>query len=114
MFNNFGTIINTLFFGKKAGKDSFGNIYYLNKKNKRWVIYYKNNDSSSVPPEWQAWLTYTLNEIPKNNNKKNKWQISHKANTTGIENIFNKNNQKEQTEKPAYSAWSPKKESKRK
>jgi NADH dehydrogenase len=109
MFNNLGTIINTLLFGKKAGEDSFGNIYYLNKNSKRWVVYYKNNDASSVPPEWQAWLTYTSNKIPQKNIKREKWQISHQANTTGIDYIFNKNTKNKETEKPSYSSWSPKK-----
>ena len=64
MLNNLGTIISTFLFGKRIGEDNFGNIYYLNKNNKRWVLYYKNNDASSVPPEWQAWLTFTVNDLP--------------------------------------------------
>ena len=37
-----GTFIYTLFTGKLVGKDQFGNKYYTNSKDKRWVIY-KNN-----------------------------------------------------------------------
>ena len=109
MFNNIGTVIKTLLFGKKTGEDSFGNIYYLNKNNKRWVIYNKNNDASSIPPEWQAWLTYTSNDIPKKNSKKKKWQIKHQPNNTGMNYIITKTNHKIKNEKPLYSSWSPKK-----
>ena len=112
MFNNIGTIINTLLFGKKTGEDGFGNIYYINKNNKRWVVYSKNNDASSIPPEWQAWLTYTLNDTPNQNDKKNKWQIKHQPNNTGINYIINKSSNKNDNEKPLYSSWLPKKREK--
>ena len=35
----FGTFLKTLFFGKYVGKDEFGNKYYKNKEDERWVIY---------------------------------------------------------------------------
>ena len=111
MLNNLGTIINTILFGKKTGEDNFGNIYYSNKNNKRWVLYYKDNDASSVPPEWQAWLTYTINDIPNNNNKK-KWQIKHEPNNTGLNYILNKNNEEEKTEISSYNSWAPNKREK--
>ena len=112
MLNHLGTIINTLLFGKKTGEDNFGNTYYLNKNNKRWVLYYKNNDASSVPPEWQAWLTYTINDAPKNNKKKKKWQIKHEPNNTGLNYILNKNNKEEKTEISSYNSWAPNKREK--
>ena len=112
MLNNLGTIINTILFGKKTGEDNFGNIYYSNKNNKRWVLYYKDNDASSVPPEWQAWLTYTINDIPKNNNKKKKWQIKHEPNNTGLNYILNKNNEEEKAEISSYNSWAPNKREK--
>ena len=31
--NNLGTILYTIFFGKPVGKDSFGNRYFISKKN---------------------------------------------------------------------------------
>ena len=37
--DTFGTRLQTIFFGKLVGKDSYGNKYYQNKKGKRWVIY---------------------------------------------------------------------------
>ena len=35
----FGTFLKTLFSGNFVGKDQFGNKYYKNKKDDRWVIY---------------------------------------------------------------------------
>ena len=109
MLNNLGTIISTFLFGKKIGEDNFGNIYYLNKNNKRWVLYYKNNDASSVPPEWQAWLTYTVNELPDKKVKKKKWQIKHEPNKTGLSYIMKKNNQEKKNETSSYNSWKPNK-----
>ena len=34
----FGTFLKTLFTGKYVGKD-YGNKYYTNKRDERWVIY---------------------------------------------------------------------------
>jgi NADH:ubiquinone oxidoreductase subunit len=112
MFNNLGTQINTFLFGKKIGEDEFGNIYYINKNNKRWVVYYEQNDASSVSPEWQAWLTYTVNNIPKINEYKNKWQVKHQPNTTGINYIYNKSIKDKKSEKLSYNSWSPNKKDK--
>ena len=109
MLNNLGTIISTFLFGKKIGEDNFGNIYYLNKNNKRWVLYYKNNDASSVPPEWQAWLTYTVNDLPNKKDKKKKWQIKHEPNKTGLNYIMKKNKQEKKEEISSYNSWKPNK-----
>ena len=34
-----GTFLKTFFTGIFVGKDKYGNKYYKNKKNERWVIY---------------------------------------------------------------------------
>ncbi len=112
MLNNLGTIINTFLFGKKIGEDDFGNIYYLNKNNKRWVLYFKNNDASSVPPEWQAWLTHTVKNTPNIKDKKKKWQIKHQPNSTGINYILNKSNEEKKDDISSYNSWSPNKRGK--
>ena len=44
----FGTFLKTLFFGKFVGKDEYGNKYYKNKKNDRWVIYSNNVEASKI------------------------------------------------------------------
>ena len=116
MFNNLGTLISTKLFGKYIGQDNFDNIYYINKnikKKKRWVIYYKNNDASSIPPEWQAWLTKTTDEIPNSKNTlQYKWQIAHEPNLTGLNNLYQKSIQKLEKKNKKYSAWIPKKKGK--
>ena len=116
MFNNFGTFLSTKVFGKNIGKDDFNNFYYLSKNNKnkkRWVIYYKNNDASSVPPEWQAWLTNTSDEFPdKKNFKKYKWQIKHEANLTGLSNLYYKSKNSIEKKDKFYTSWIPSKKRK--
>ena len=45
-----GTRIQTILFGKFVGKDSFGNKYYENKNDKRWVIYNGEIDATKISP----------------------------------------------------------------
>lgn len=113
--NSITTLITTKIFGKKAGKDSHGNLYFYRTskkgKEKRWVIYNNNPEGSSVPPKWQAWLTGTTNTIPSKNNLYS-WQKKHITNPTGtpeaynsIKNLFDKNLSRKHK---SYSSWSPK------
>ena len=51
--------------GSKVGEDGLGNSYFEGKKGgRRWVIYRGSNDVSRVPPEWYAWLTRQIDEVP--------------------------------------------------
>jgi NADH:ubiquinone oxidoreductase subunit len=52
--------------GKKVGVDDAGNTYFQKEgdRAKRWVIYSGSNDSSRVPPGWNAWLRGTIEELP--------------------------------------------------
>ena len=61
-----GTTLFTSRHGEKVGTDAAGNAYYRHRKDpaRRWVIYEGSNDSSRVPPEWNAWLRGTVNETP--------------------------------------------------
>ena len=61
-----GTSLWTRLRGDEAGRDEAGNIYYRNSKDpdRRWVIYAGDNDGSRVPPNWQAWLRGTIDEVP--------------------------------------------------
>ena len=83
-----GTFLKTLFFGKFVGKDSFGNRYYMNKKNERWVVYQNNIEASKITSEWFLWMHHTINEIPKSEKKKNHWQKEHLENQTGTINSY--------------------------
>jgi NADH:ubiquinone oxidoreductase subunit len=61
-----GTSLWTRLHGEEVGRDDAGNLYYQEKKDpsRRWVIYVGDNDGSRVPPDWQAWLRGTIEELP--------------------------------------------------
>ena len=84
----FGTFLKTLFFGKFMGEDINGNKYYMSKKNERWVIYQDNIEASKITSEWFLWMHHTINELPKNDNKKYLWQKLHLENQTGTINSY--------------------------
>ncbi len=85
---NFGTWLFTLLFGRLAGRDSFGNRYYqerrgrAGRRRRRWVAYAGPAEASMVPPEWHVWLHYTtatpLMDVPRR-----PWQRPHIPNLTG-------------------------------
>tara|TARA_B100000029_G_scaffold258751_1_gene255368 strand:- start:260 stop:628 length:369 start_codon:yes stop_codon:yes gene_type:complete len=83
-----GTFIYTLFTGKFVGVDEIGNKYYCNSKGKRWVIYKKRTESSSIPPEWHLWIHFLSDKKPTNNSKKFYWQKKHEENLTGTKKAY--------------------------
>ena len=59
------TRIYTYFSGNLIGEDSLGNKYYTTvDKQKRWVVYQKENYASEVSIEWHGWLHWSTNSIP--------------------------------------------------
>ena len=103
--DTFGTRLNTIFFGKLVGKDSFGNKYYENKKGKRWVIYAEEIDASKIPVEWYSWIHFTPNKIEKIHElDKFDWQKSHQPNLTGTKDAYFPNKSKNVTKKK-YKRW---------
>ena len=48
------------------GKDEFGNKYYKNKKDDRWVIYAKDIEVTKITSDWFLWIHHTVNEVPSN------------------------------------------------
>ncbi|MDQ3079240.1 MAG: NADH:ubiquinone oxidoreductase subunit NDUFA12 [Pseudomonadota bacterium] len=64
---SWGTSILSRRHGKEVGRDEAGNIYFEHRKTpeRRWVIYSGSNDSSRVPPGWNAWLRGTISELPE-------------------------------------------------
>tara|TARA_B110001452_G_scaffold228201_1_gene203470 strand:+ start:61 stop:423 length:363 start_codon:yes stop_codon:yes gene_type:complete len=83
-----GTMIKTLFFGKLAGRDLYGNKYYKNKKDERWIVYKDNVEASKITSEWFLWMHHTINEPPKSEKKKYIWQKDHLENQTGTSNSY--------------------------
>ena len=78
-----GTFLYTLFFGKFVGEDQFGNRYYSNNKNKRWVIYKDKVESSKIPPDWHTWIHSLKKNIPDKKSFKFSWQKEYEENLTG-------------------------------
>jgi len=61
-----GTAIYSWRNGREVGRDEAGNSYFEGKKGgRRWVMYGGANDVSRVPPEWYAWLTRQIDEVPE-------------------------------------------------
>ncbi|WP_144299877.1 NADH:ubiquinone oxidoreductase subunit NDUFA12 [Elioraea rosea] len=83
-----GTRLFTRLRGQEVGRDRFGNIYYQERRarsgmrQRRWVMYAGSADASEVPPEWHAWLHYTL-DAPLPEGKRYAWQQEHQPNLTG-------------------------------
>lgn len=76
--------------GEKVGEDAFGNVYFRERKPpadraaRRWVVYEGESEASRVPPEWHAWLHYTVDEVPGADSPYQKpWVQEHKPNLTG-------------------------------
>jgi NADH:ubiquinone oxidoreductase subunit len=63
---SWGTSIVSRRTGEEVGRDEAGNVYFRHRKDpaRRWVIYDGSNDSSRVPPGWNAWLRGTIDELP--------------------------------------------------
>ncbi len=87
------TRIKTWLHGREIGRDGVGNVYYEDKRKRdsggigapkrRWVVYAGAPEASSVPPEWHAWLHYTVDEPLKVVARA--WIKPHQANATGTE-----------------------------
>ena len=97
-----GTRIMTWLRGEQVGTDVFGNRYFRDKskrklergggrfsREKRWVLYKGEAESSCVPAEWHGWLHHTVNEIPADGGKpKYAWQKPHQPNLTGTPDAY--------------------------
>ena len=70
-----GTFLNTLFFGKLVGIDDSKNKYYVDSKDRRWVIFNSEVEATKIPPEWHAWIHHLIKEVPtKAEFTKYEWQ----------------------------------------
>ena len=70
------------------GSDDYGNKYYSNKKNERWVVYSKNIEATKITSDWYLWMHHTIDKIPDKKDVKHSWQKKHKENQTGTPNSF--------------------------
>ena len=101
----FGTFLKTLFFGKFVGKDEFGNKYYKNKQNERWVIYSNNIEATKITSAWFMWMHHTIDKIPNNNEKKYNWQKNHSENKTGSKDSYKPTKIKKDDKLRKYETW---------
>ena len=100
-----GTKIKTIFFGKFVGKDSYGNKYYKDKNDKRWVIYNGEVEATKIPQEWFSWIHHMKNKIENNNElKKYSWQKKNIPNLTGTSKAYHPNKD-DKNEYKKYKSW---------
>ncbi|MDR1827439.1 MAG: NADH:ubiquinone oxidoreductase subunit NDUFA12 [Methylobacteriaceae bacterium] len=88
-----GTRVFTWRRGRYVGSDEFGNKYYQCSWNeidpsigprRRWVVYNGPVEASRVPPGWRAWLCYTVEKSPAEEEyKPHDWEIPYQPNMTG-------------------------------
>ena len=77
--------------GKEVGRDEAGNIYFKHRDDpaRRWVIYDGNNDSSRVPPGWNAWLRGTIDAVPdKSLPPRRAFEAAPQPNLTGTASAY--------------------------
>ena len=90
--------------GKMIGKDTFGNTFYVSKKNlsKRWVIYSKGFGPDSLPTNYHNWLHRTTDELPffDEDSERTKKIVKIRTAKHKINNNVNS--------KKGYIAWQPK------
>jgi NADH:ubiquinone oxidoreductase subunit len=85
-----GTWLFTRRKGERVGTDSTGNVYYRERGgNRRWVIYAAEAEASQIPPEWHAWLHYTVAAPPSEKPPVVKaWEKPHVPNLTGTTDAY--------------------------
>ena len=100
-----GTFLKTLFTGKFVGKDKFGNKYYKNKNDERWVIYSKEVEATKITADWFHWIHHTNDKIPGENDKKYVWQKEHLENKTGTSQSYKPVKIKKENNLKKYETW---------
>ena len=60
---NFWNFLKTLFTGKYVGKDKYGNKYYRNKNDERWVVYSNEIEATKIVSDWYLWMHHTIDKI---------------------------------------------------
>ncbi len=101
--------------GAEAGRDDEGNVYFAHRKDpaRRWVIYAGANDSSRVPPGWNAWLRGTIDDVPdKALPPRRTFERPPEANLTGSDQAWRpagsiRTGGKRAAATGDYSAWTP-------
>ncbi len=88
---SWGTTIFSRRNGEEVGRDDNGNIYFKHRKDpaRRWVMYSGQNDSSQIPPGWNAWLRGTIDGLPDVElPPRRAFEMSPQANVTGSPDAY--------------------------
>ena len=102
----FGTFIKTFFTGKLVGKDDYGNKYYKNKNDERWVIYSSEIEATKITADWYLWMHHTIDKIPNDKlEKKYQWQKKHLENKTGTVEKYTPVKISKKNDKKRYKTW---------
>lgn len=114
-----GTLFDVGRRGVFVGADEQGNRYYEEKRpslegrKRRYVIYKGLAEASRVPPDWHAWLHYTVTEPPTVAPlKRQKWEKPHMPNLTGTRWAYRPKGSLarggvRQASSSDYEAWTP-------
>lgn len=89
LIRNPGLYFQTVFRGRFVGRDDVGNQYYERPGKPythRWVVYAGEQDPSSVPAQWHAWLHH-ITDAPLDGPMR-PWQLPHQPNQTGTPNSY--------------------------
>ncbi|WP_348539825.1 NADH:ubiquinone oxidoreductase subunit NDUFA12 [Rhodovastum atsumiense] len=80
--------------GTEIGRDAEGNRYFIERwsrgrgvRRRRWVLYPRDAEASSVPAEWHAWLHHTT-DAPLTEMPRYPWQRPHLRNATGTASAY--------------------------
>jgi NADH:ubiquinone oxidoreductase subunit len=105
---------------KLIGCDMLGNRYFESKprpgtkKNRRFVMYKGEVESTRVPPEWHGWLHYQTDVVPQDHGTsfRKPWQQPPQANQTGTAQAWRPPGHILETGKRPkatgdYEAWTP-------
>lgn len=111
----FGTRLWTSRRGEQVGEDDQGNVYYRERAGRRRWVLYKNGpiEASRVPPEWHAWLHYTVDTPPSEQPPvTQQWEKAHQPNLTGSDAAYQPGGSlaakaARQATASDYEAWSP-------
>ncbi len=102
----FGTFLKTLFTGTLVGKDEYGNKYYKNKADQRWVLYSSDIEATKITSDWYLWMHHTTDKIPSENEKKKySWQKKHAANRTGTKDSYKPTKIQKTSVEKKYETW---------
>jgi NADH:ubiquinone oxidoreductase subunit len=105
--------------GAFVGEDEQGNRYYeerrasLEGRKRRYVVYRGLAEASRVPPDWHAWLHYTVEDPPTIAPlKRQKWEKPHLPNLTGTVRAYRPRGSLaregvRQASSSDYEAWTP-------